>query len=154
MSTTTKSKVISIASVIGIAVLCIGGSILYDNLSGGPEAREASINANKVILGQEEAQATADCRATYAVADRVSSSNLDVTKSEVISLFAKAAIIGNTEPLRDLFRQAKARDDRARAERIAVAGIQAASISNCKPDHPGGRELAPTVEPIEALEEP
>jgi hypothetical protein len=59
-------------------VLCFGGAALWDSLNGGPDARQASINAEAVVSGLKTAQERAECVTTYAVADGASDALLSI----------------------------------------------------------------------------
>ena len=110
---------------------------------------------NRILAGQAETDEAAECRATYAAADRVASGNLDITKAEEIDLFAQAALLGDVEPLADQFDRAHDRTTAAIAQRDDINAIQAHTNANCDPDrHPDGLIPAPPVERVRPLEEP
>lgn len=110
---------------------------------------------NRILAGQAETDAAAECRSTYAAADRIASGNLDITKAEEIDLFAQAALIGDVAPLSEQFDRAHQRTAEAIAQRDDVNAIQAHINANCDPGrHPDGLVPAPAVERVRPLEEP
>lgn len=112
-------------------------------------------DTNRVVKGQESQQSRSECVGAYAAADRVAAANLDIRKAEVIDLFARSVIVGDTEALAAEFAVTQEELSTAIAERAEIAGVQGEANPDCAPNDEGQvTGTPPTVVPLEPLEEP
>ena len=89
-----QAIVIATTGVLVTATCCIA---IWTALNGAA--------TNRILAGQSETDAAAECRSTYAAADRIASGNLDITKAGEIDLFARS-LIGDVAPLSEQFDRA------------------------------------------------
>lgn len=133
MSTETKVYWRTIFAVVLIGALCFAASALYDKIAGGPEARQASLDANAVLNGFDEAQARSECVTSYTVADSTASALLDIAIGNVVT----DAIVGDVSEV-NLHRL-----EAANAQRFRYLILRTQTNQRCDPSRPGGPQPLP-----------
>lgn len=74
----------TIFAVILIGCITFAGAAIYDNYSGGPEARQASIDSKAVLDGFADIIARSECATSYTNADNVAQANLLLAFGSII----------------------------------------------------------------------
>lgn len=123
----------TIFAVVIIAVVTVLGAGIYDRYSGGPEAREASVESRRVLAGQAVQQARSECVTTYSVADSAATAGLDISIGVIVESAASDSI--TREQIQDVHD--------ATRRRIRYLILRAQTNEKCDPDRKGGMEPLP-----------
>lgn len=83
----------TILAVILIGCITFGGAAFYDQQSGGPEARSASVSANRILDGFEDIITRSECSNTYINADNIAQANLLLAFGAIIEGSATTGVI-------------------------------------------------------------
>lgn len=138
---TTLLKTVTAVLITGI--LCFAGAALYDRFAGGPEARQASVQASEVLDGFAEAQQRSECVTTYAVADSTSQANLLIAFGHLIESSARDNVGITTEEIEDLHL--------ATVQRTRYLALRTRTNEFCDPSQDGGIRPLPDEDQPEIL---
>lgn len=132
MSREVKERLITVVGVALIVILSIGGAALYDSLSGGPEARQASVDSKAALDGFRKLIDRSECSTSYTNADNTAQANL---------LLAFGSIIESAGIGEDISQHQIDTVHRARLERREFLIRRNRINELCDPNRPGGPDL-------------
>jgi hypothetical protein len=129
----------TIFAVVAIGAMCFAAAAAYDRSSGGPEARQASIDAKAVLDGFSALQERSECVTTYTNADNIAQANL---------LLAFGVAIEHAALGQEITPEVVNTVHEVRTERRRYLILRSEVIERCDLNRPGG------VDPLTADEYP
>ena len=121
----------TVVAVFITGVLCFAGAALWDNLNGGPDARQASIDSNTAVQAIKATQERSECVTTYTVADEASDAMLGI---------AFGNLTQSIQPDGTLSQESLDEVDAAIRNRLHYLRLRLRTNEFCVPTQPGGSQ--------------